>query len=130
MPTLGKLAGYDVPTGRIIDGVDQTALLTGKSDKGARDNFYYFCGRNMHGVRKGKWKLLLADRKYCYGYVKDRGTKGIELYDLEADVGEKNNVAARNPRIVSELKALAKAFKLPEKKASGRKRKKWGRIGF
>ena len=130
MPTLGKLAGYDVPTDRIIDGVDQTALLTGKNANGARDNFYYFCGSNMHGVRKGKWKLMLPNRKYCYGYVKDRGTKGIELYDLEADVGEKNNVADKNPKIVTELQALAKAFKLPPTKASGGKGKKWRCIGF
>ena len=124
MPTLAGLAGYDVPTDRIIDGVDQTALLTGKSANGARDNFYYFCGTNMHGVRKGKWKLMLPNRKYCYGYVKDRGTKGVELYDLETDVGEKNNVADKNPEIVAELQALAKAFKFPQKKASDGKRKK------
>jgi len=115
MPTFATLAGYDVPDGRIIDGVDQTALLTGKSAKGARDNFYYFCGANLHGVRKGKWKLLLANRRYCYGYVKDRGTKGIELYDLESDVGEKKNVAEENPKVVAELQKLAKAFKFPAK---------------
>jgi hypothetical protein len=39
-------------------------------------------------------------------------------------VGEKNNVAARNPRIVAELKALVRAFKLPPRKASGGKPKK------
>ena len=116
MPTFARLAGYKVPDDRIIDGVDQTDLLLGKSDKGARDTFYYFCGASMHGVRKGKWKLLLPKRNYCYGYVKDRGTGGIELYDLEADVGEKTDLAKQNPEVVAELQKLAKAFKWPAKR--------------
>ena len=124
MPTFATLAGYDVPTDRTIDGVDQTAMLTGKSDTGTRDNFYYFCGDSLHGVRKGKWKLLLANRVYCYRYVKDRGTGGIELYDLESDVSEKKNVAEQHPGIVAELEELARAFRFPPKNAPGGKGKK------
>ena len=124
MPTFANLAGYEVPRDRIIDGVDQTALLLGKSKVGARDNFTYFCGPSLHGVRKGKWKLLLPGRKYCYRYVKDRGTGGIELYDLKSDVGEKRNVAKQHPEIVAELQKLAQAFKFPPKKAPGGKGKR------
>ena len=114
MPTFANLAGYDVPDDRIIDGVDQTALLLGKSEAGARDNFCYFCQNELHGVRKGKWKLLLPDRKRFYGYVKDKGSRAVELYDLKSDIGEKKNVAGDNPEIVAELLALAKAFPMPK----------------
>ncbi|MHC4120457.1 MAG: hypothetical protein ACYSWO_23430, partial [Planctomycetota bacterium] len=82
---------------------------------GARNHHYYLCRNELHGVRKGKWKLLLADRKNYYGYVKDRGSDGIELYDLKSDIGEKCNLAAQHPQVVSELLELAKAFKWPEK---------------
>ena len=114
MPTFANLAGYKVPDDRIIDGVDQTELLLGKSESGARDNFYYFAQFEMHGVRKGKWKLRLPNLKRIYRYVKDRGTSGVELYDLESDTGEKKNVADQNPRIVGELLALAKGFQMPK----------------
>ncbi|MBN2316566.1 MAG: sulfatase [Sedimentisphaerales bacterium] len=114
MPTLGGLAGYEVPKDRIIDGVDQTALLLGKSETGARDHIYYLCRNEMHGVRKGKWKLLLPNRKNYYSYVKDRGSEGMELYNLESDIGEKNNVVKQHPEIVSELLGLIKAFQWPE----------------
>jgi len=125
LPTFATLAGYDVPTDRIIDGVDQTALLSGRSDTGARDNFYYyFCGGSLRGVRKGKWKLLLPNRVYCYRYVKDRGTGGIELYDLESDVGETMNVAKQHPEIVAELRKLAEAFRSPPTMAPGGRGKK------
>jgi arylsulfatase A-like enzyme len=114
LPTFAGLTGYEVPKDRMIDGVDQTALLLGQSEKGARDHLYYLCRNEMHGVRKGKWKLLLPNRKNYYGYVKDRGSSGMELYNLESDIGEKNNLVQQHPEIVSELLGLIKAFQWPE----------------
>ncbi|MDP6547024.1 MAG: sulfatase-like hydrolase/transferase, partial [Phycisphaerae bacterium] len=101
MPTFATLAGYKVPDDRKIDGIDQTDLLLGKSKKGARDNFYY-----QKAMRKGKWKYLKA--KHCmYGYARDRKRKEVEeLYDLEADLGETTNLAAKHPEKVAELKKL------------------------
>jgi arylsulfatase A-like enzyme len=113
MPTIAKLAGYEVPKDRIIDGVDQTDLLLGASRQGNRNHHYYFCRNELHGVRKGRWKLLLANRKNYYGYVKDRGSNEMELYDLKSDIGEKRNVAKQHPEIVKELLKMAKAFQWP-----------------
>jgi arylsulfatase A-like enzyme len=42
LPTFGRLSGYAPPRDRIIDGVDQTDLLLGRSERGTRDHFYYF----------------------------------------------------------------------------------------
>ncbi len=114
LPTFATLTGYEMPTDRIIDGVDQTELLLGKSEKGTRNDFYYFCRNELQGVRKGKWKLILPHLKEFYGYVKDRGSKGIELYDLESDVGEKRNLAQQYPEIVRQMLAHAQAFRWPE----------------
>jgi len=113
MPTLAGLAGCEIPRDRIIDGVDQTALLLGKSDAGARDHFFYFCRNEMHGVRKGKWKLLLPNRENYYNYVKDTGSNEMELYNLESDLGEERNVAGQHPEIVAEMLEFIKAFRWP-----------------
>jgi arylsulfatase A-like enzyme len=115
MPTIANLAGYKVPKDRIIDGVDQTTLLLGKSEAGARNHLYYFCRNEMHGVRKGKWKLLLPNRKNYYNYVKDTGSSEMELYNLESDLGEQRNLAGQHPGIVSEMLKLIKAFRWPAK---------------
>jgi arylsulfatase A-like enzyme len=101
------LSGYEVPTDRKIDGLDQTDLLRGVSEEGNRDHLYYFSNDYLHGVRQGRWKLLLPDRKRYRGYVRDLGTDGIELYDLETDIGETNNLAGEHPEIVARLQALA-----------------------
>lgn len=108
MPTIAALAGGKVPDDRVIDGVDQTDLITGKSDKSARDTFFYYVKNNLHAVRKGKWKLALPDRKILYYFAPDDPpVNSPELYDLESDISEKHNVAKMHPKIVKELLKLA-----------------------
>jgi arylsulfatase A-like enzyme len=115
LPTLGKLAGYEPSRDRIIDGVDQTELLLGRSARGARDYFHYFSKNELHAVRQGPWKLFLPGRQVFYDYVKDRGSAGLELYQLDTDPGEQRNVARENPAVVERLTKLAVAFQWPEK---------------
>jgi arylsulfatase A-like enzyme len=111
MPTFANLCGFEIPEDRLIDGIDQSDLLLGKRDTG-RDFFYF----NNAGVRKGKWKYLKADA-YFHGYaVEEDRVKAEELYDLEADLGEQNNLAEKFPEKVAELKALMKSI---EGKKSG-----------
>jgi arylsulfatase A-like enzyme len=115
LPTFGKLAGYEAPRDRPIDGVDQSGLLLGRSERGAREHFFYFSKNELHAVRQGRWKLRLPDRTVFYDYVKDRGTSAAELYDLDADIGETNNLAAAHPAVVERLTALTQSFVWPEK---------------
>ena len=101
MPTFSNICKFDLPESVHIDGIDQTALLLGKRDKG-RDFFYF----NKAGVRKGKWKYLKADAHF-YGYaIEDDRKKIEELYNLEIDIGETNNLAKKFPEKVTELKEL------------------------
>ncbi len=104
MPTFAHLAGFKVPDDRIIDGVDQTELLLGKSSTGARQTYFY----QGNGVRQGKWKYLIAKHQVP-GYAKDNDRAELEeLYDLESDMGETTNLADKNPEKVNELRALTR----------------------
>ncbi|MEO2016252.1 MAG: serine hydrolase [Fuerstiella sp.] len=114
LPTFGRLAGYDPPDDRIVDGVDQTDLLTGKSEVGARNDYSYFCKGELHAVRKGPWKLVLPNRKKHYGYVKDKGSARSELYNLVQDIGESSDQADAHPEIVTDLLAHAKSLPLSD----------------
>lgn len=103
LPTFADLAGATVPDDRIIDGVKQTDLLLGKNKLSARDSFLY----HENGVRQGKWKYLKAIHKVRVGSFRDTTRKKVEeLYDLEADIGETNNLADKYPDRVAELKEL------------------------
>ena len=43
---------------------------------------------------------------------------GLELYDLDEEIGETTNLAARNPDVVRKLQALAAAYDADLKKNS------------
>ena len=99
LPTFARLAGFKVPSDRPIDGIDQTSLLLGESEKG-RESFYF----DNAGLRMGKWKYLRPNAHF-YGYaVEDDREPVDELYDLDADLGETINLAAKHPDIVARLK--------------------------
>jgi arylsulfatase A-like enzyme len=108
LPTLAALAGAKLPDDRVIDGRDQSPLITGKSDESARETFYYYVKDNLHAVRSGKWKLALPNRKAFYNYARDAAAvEEPQLYDLDSNLAEKNDVAARHPDVVEELLELA-----------------------
>ncbi len=89
LPTFAKLAGASTPTDRVIDGKDISPLFF--AEPGAKSPHEAFFYKGM-GARWGKWKFLT------------RG-KG-ELYNLEEDIGEKNNIASRHPDIVKRMRDL------------------------
>ena len=43
-----------------LDGVDQIDYLTGKSEKSARDTFFYYSGAHPSAVRYKNWKIYFA----------------------------------------------------------------------
>jgi arylsulfatase A-like enzyme len=91
-PTLIKLAGGSLEQKLPLDGKDIWPVLTA----GAKSphEALLLCGMSPHhtAIRMGNWKLHIGGNE-----------KSIELYNLEADIGEKNNLAAANPEKVKEL---------------------------
>ena len=43
-----------------LDGVDQREYLEGKSDKSARNTFFYYSGKDPSAVRYKNWKMYFA----------------------------------------------------------------------
>lgn len=97
LPTIAALTSTPLPADRTIDGVDISALLTGDA-KSPRDEFLYYTTKGqLEGIRQGDWKLL----------VKPPGGKGKPdnlLFNLADDIGEKQNLAAKNPALVERLR--------------------------
>ena len=108
LPTFAYLAGGKPPGDRIIDGQDIRPLLFGRKEGWApREAFYYYQMDQLQAVRSGKWKLHLPLKQKKRPWAEPEPDSPAQLYDLQADIGETNNVADRHPDIVERLTALA-----------------------
>ena len=116
LPTLAQFAGTEVPTDRVIDGLDISDIIYGNSSTLDRPYFYYQ-HQHLRAVRLGKWKLHLPHSTNSNSIVFRKWPIHIApedrvifddyvLYNLENDIGETTDVAADNPDVVAELKEL------------------------
>jgi len=104
LPTFAKLAGAKVPTDRIIDGKDISALMTDPKAKTPYKTFFYYFETQLGAVRSGKWKLVLERKR-------ENQTIGAALYNLDQDIGEQHDVTAGHPAVVERLSALAEKMR-------------------
>ena len=103
-PIFCKLAGVPLPKGEHLDGEDLSEAFLGKTsvrqhpifwEYGRTATFGYPKGRDRSpnvAIRDGKWKALV-----------NADGSGAELYDIEADRNETQNVADENPEIAKRL---------------------------
>ena len=108
MPTFAELARVKIPDNIILDGYDQVKFMTGKTKNSIRDLFYYHVKGELQAVRYKNWKLLLPNTKLSYRDTGDPKIKVPELYNLESDISEKNNLAEIYPEMTKQLQELAK----------------------
>ena len=114
-PTILDLVGAPLQESQHVDGLSLLPLLNG-AKIAQRPLFWHYPHYGNQGgepssiIREGDWKLI--------HYWED-GRK--ELYNLKEDLGEKNNIAAKNPEKVTELSAQLMSWlklvdaKIPEK---------------
>ena len=99
-PTIAGWCGATPPADRVIDGRDISAILLDDDPASPHEAFFYYSGSNLEAVRSGKWKLHVYKTP---GFRPGAGPIE-ELYDLENDIGETDDVAADHPEIVAELR--------------------------
>lgn len=59
--TVAGFAGVNVPSDRVIDGVDQAQFFRGETDQSARESLVIYIGNTLFGAKWRNWKILLRE---------------------------------------------------------------------
>lgn len=106
LPTFLELAGVATPEGYVGDGVDISAALQGDPFTREKPIFWEWAPAREHeilwphrGIRTGKWKLLLNEK-----------LGEAELYNIETDWAESNDMSSEFPELVDQLSGEIKRW--------------------
>ncbi|MHC4332296.1 MAG: hypothetical protein ACYSUV_00925 [Planctomycetota bacterium] len=97
MATCADVAGAEYPAecaGHRITPLEGKSLVPAFVDKTIEREAIYWEHEGNRAVRRGKWKLVAKNRR------------DWELYDMEADRTELNDLAQKHPEIVEQLTAM------------------------
>ncbi|MBD2700491.1 arylsulfatase [Spirosoma sp. BT702] len=96
LPTACELAGVQ-PSAK-IDGISYVSALLGKPKSQKEHDYFYWEINEREGpiqaVRMGPWKGIKLYEK------------PFELYNLQDDIAEKNNVADKHPDVVAKIRTM------------------------
>lgn len=118
LPTVARLIGAGLPKHK-IDGLDIWPLLAGqRGAKNPHDSYAFYFDNRLCAVSSGPWKLVFPHTYRTLGGkpggrdgkpapYEQRKVEKAELYNLDRDIGETTDVAAKHPEIVERLNALA-----------------------
>jgi arylsulfatase A-like enzyme len=107
LPTLADITGARFSSS---DGISFLPTMLRRKQVKEHQFLYweFYEGGFKQAVRKGKWKAIRF-------YKRNGEVMRTELYDLKADIGEKNDLSGKYPDITKELEALmGKAHKPSE----------------
>lgn len=110
LPTLNDVA--HVKTNYKSNGISFYNALTHPDMQKAHDYLYWeFAGyKGQVAVRMGKWKMIWKNIK--------TGNEDVELYDLDADIKEENNIMDKHPELLEKFfEIVKKEHQTPENKS-------------
>lgn len=96
MPTVCEITGLPVP--KKTDGISMLPTLTGKGSQKTHDYLYF----EFH-ERGGRQCLITRDNWKIVRLNINKGKQTVELYNLNEDPSEKNNVLNKYPALAKKL---------------------------
>ncbi|MDZ4847936.1 MAG: sulfatase-like hydrolase/transferase [Pirellulaceae bacterium] len=106
LPTALSAASIELKTEWKLDGVNLLPFLSGDKGEEPHQALYWRFGQQI-AIRSGDWKLVKGIGSLGVEGVERRSkvtTENAELYNLKEDIGEKVNLAGKEPE---KFKALA-----------------------
>ena len=111
MASFAELTGYKLNDNEAEDSFSLfPALFNENHNELLREATIHHSGSGQFSIRKGQWKLLLTPGSAGWSFPRigeePAGSPPIQLYDMNADIGERTNLQDQHPEVVAEMKAL------------------------
>ncbi|MDR1810956.1 MAG: arylsulfatase [Prevotella sp.] len=107
--TFAGMTATPLPDGAAEDSESFRQVLTGQSNV-ARNVIIHHSINGKFAIRQGKWKLLDCSGSGGWSAAENDSLPPVQLYDMEADPKESNNLCAQYPQKAEELKNLLNAI--------------------
>ena len=114
MATAAEVTGASIPDNAAEDSVSFLPALLGK-DVQLREATVHHSINGSFAIRKGSWKLILCPGSGGWSAPRPNDAfkmklPVLQLYNLDSDPAEKNNLITKNPSKVKELYSLLKKY--------------------
>lgn len=115
MATVADLVEVPLADDAGVDSFSFLPLLMGDELPAGREAMVHHSIDGSFAITKGRWKLALCPGSGGWssprpGRDDTSARPAIQLFDLEEDIGERNNLAEAHPEIVKELSALLQSY--------------------
>ncbi len=110
--SLAKLIGIELEDGEAMDSMEVLDVMLGKKGRERRELLEESVATNA--LRDGKWKFIpITPSKRNHEFLKRKNIEGgfkpyPQLYNLDKDIGERNNLAEQHPERVKAMAARIK----------------------
>ena len=114
MATAAEIAGADLPDNAAEDSYSLLPVLLDRAEGPVREAVVHHSSDGMFAIRQGNWKLIAGRGPGSRNYGEWKAEAGDppgQLYDIAADIGEKNNVYADHPEVVERLETLLAGYR-------------------
>ncbi|RIH67115.1 arylsulfatase [Mariniphaga sediminis] len=126
MATCAELVGYAIPDDIAEDSYSMVPVLKGERlNNPLREATVHHSIYGEFAIRQGKWKLIMCPGSGGWSDPKpgkeSEGFPDVQLYDLESDPGEENNLQTQFPGKLKELKQLLSSYIINGRSTPGEK---------
>ena len=114
LATCAAIVGTELPDDAGEDSVDVLPLLEGDTDKPVREATVHHSIAGKFAIRQGPWKLVLCKGSGGWSLAEKAvpaDAPPMQLYNVQDDPRERENLYAAHPEIVARLKDLLEKYR-------------------
>lgn len=108
MATFAEISKATLAEDAGVDSISILPVMLGRNQTTpVREVLILQSGNGLFSIRRGRWKLIMGPGSGGFSQSGEAsGGVKIQLYDMQADISERNNLCKDKPEMVAELTAL------------------------